>query len=124
MPTISSVSGWEINSRTPAATAKEMGMETGTERVMETGTTMGMATTMATTEPPLFEPGLKRSVSIKWNAVDSFGSFFGLFAPFGQPVIELRPRILGHVDEAQAGAARVIHPRNLHFWFQRGGDPR
>jgi hypothetical protein len=47
---------------------KEMGMEAGTERVMETGTervtetgtAMGMATTTATTEPSLFEPGLKR----------------------------------------------------------------
>ena len=35
-------------------------METGTE----TGTAMGMATTTATTEPSLFEPGLKGSVSM------------------------------------------------------------
>jgi hypothetical protein len=60
----------------------------------------------------------------EWNAVESVGPFFGLFAPFGQPVIELCSRILGQVDESQASTARVIHPRNLHFRFQGGAGPR
>src|SRR5467141_4355238 len=57
------------------------------------------------------------------HAVVSIKPFFGLFALLGQPVIELLPRTLGQVDEAQAGAARVIRPRDLYFRFKRGGIP-
>lgn len=61
-----------------------------------------------------------------WGAADgveSVGPFFGRFALLGQPLIELRPRTLGQVNEAQAGATRVIHPRDLHFRFERSAGP-
>ena len=54
-----------------------------------------------------------------WHGRDySVASLFGLLALCSQPLIKLLPQLLSQIEEAQAGATGVIHPRNLHFGFQ------
>ena len=48
-----------------------------------------------------------------------------IFSPWSaSQSIQLFPGFAGHIGEAKSGAAGFIHPGDLYFGFQRGGDSR